>query len=877
METNTNEIFYIPEKIDEKTWDKWLDDWKTKSKWFQIKNHEYRPSLKHVSLENITPKMVERALKELKKEEIYHIPSIDQNINKLSKEKKEKYQKWQNSLTETQKKEYRKWYEKLWLDHLKRTKDYNEIYSVLEKESLTENINKACIDISPEALENLPLPNTKEELEKYQELLKYALKKLKPETIKTNQDILKNIPRKYINKSIIKIAIEKSPIYLNYLNPEDEEYMRFLDLAYKNKQNITPREKQLIKHLAQNNAELFNTLKLEILSPKIINTIGKSNLEKIVRYEELQNKIITIAEDENALKTFNFILKDQKENYVFQEIPIEKISTRVFKLQTEKNQNLLKIIAENLNQKNDKVSEYEKTIISYLILEKQEENITNYKDILTFVERKDKELEKIIKDKPKEEQVKRAYIELLTGLTYQQAQKLIKTYGNDAEELLKEYENKDNTPKKQEEKNTLELIINLKKLIKENKIDLTKKSSYQRYKNPINIENILKRAYGRELVNALKKEESEETWTLDYNNEKITIKKLNNNFTRLVTQFEAYGKHAETEENMYNKWNTNQMTKNHALCYSLINQSNPGTAKINKRKGVMISVKNIIPESLLASAPYDLCANTKKPVTTTKREQKFYTTKNMSNQTRDRYSEYDIEIQDGKTPQKYQKIQPASIICFEEIDEESLKAAQELQKMLNKTIPIELIDRRLLAKNEMKEIKKAQARFKKGKEINPNEIKEIITRFQNVRNAHISSDISKEIIGKDAPFNIENLNKILKDCLTDIKENKEKSIKPLEDIKQIIEEERQKPYLLEAKEEKEKWIGISKEIDEEIDEEINKIKQTYENQIENEIKLKIKLAKLASTKDKLKVFGIELENLNEITNKLNKKEKTTQK
>lgn len=873
METNTNEIFYIPEKIDEKTWDKWLDDWKTKSKWFQIKNHEYRPSLKYVPLENITQKMVERALKELKKEEIYHVPSIDQNINKLSKEKKEKYQKWQNSLTKTQKKEYRKWYEKLWLNHLKKTKDYNEIYSVLEKESLTENINKACIDISPKALENLPLPNTKEELEKYQELLKYALKKLKPETIKTNKDILKNIPRKYINKNIIKTAIEKSPIYLNYLNPEDEEYMHFLDLAYKNKQNITPREKQLIKNLAQNNAELFNTLKLEILSPKIINTIGKSNLEKIVRYEELQNKIITIATDENALKTFNFILKEQKENYVFQEIPIEKISTRVFELQTEKNKNLLKIIAETLKQKNDKVSEYEKTIISYLILEKQEENITNYKDILTFVERKDKELEKIIKDKTKEEQVKKAYIELLTGLTYEHAQKLIKTYGNDAEELLKEYANKNNSPKEQEEKTALELIINLKKLIKENKIDLTKKSSYQRYKNPINIENILKRAYGRELVNELKKEDSAENWTLDYNNEKITIKKLNNKFTRLVTQLEAYGKHAETEENMYNKWNTNQMTKNHALCYSLINQSNPGTAKINKRKGVMIAVKSIIPESLLASAPYDLCANTKKPVTTTKREQKFYTTKNMPNQTRDRYSEYDIEIQDAKITQKYQKIQPASIICFEEIDEESLKAAQELQKMLNKTIPIELIDRRLLAKNEMKEIKKAQARFKTEKEIKPNEIKEIITRFQNVRNAHISSNISKEIIGKDAPFNIKNLNKILKDCLTNIKENKEKSIKPLEEIKQIIEEERQKPHLLETKEEKEKWIGISKEIDEEIE----KIKQTHEKQIEDEIKLKIKLAKLVSTKEKLKAFGIELENLNKISTAINKQEKITQK
>ena len=310
------------------------------------------------------------------------------------------------------------------------------------------------------------------------------------------------------------------------------------------------------------------------------------------------------------------------------------------------------------------------------------------------------------------------------------------------------------------------------------------------------------------------------------------------------------------------------MANNHALCYSLINESNPGTAKINKKEGIIISIKNIIPEALLASAPYDLCSDTRKPIPTTKRKQKFLTAKNMPNQTRDRYNEYDIEMQNKKA-KNYQKIQPSSIICFETITKESLKAAQELQKKLNKTIPIELIDRKELAKNEMKKIQTALNNFKQNQEIDETLIKEIITRFQNVRNAHISSDISQEIIGENAPFNIKNLDKILKDCLNDITKNKKKSLKKLEAITKIIIEERQKPHLLETLEQKEKWIGISKEIDKELE----KLKQNQQNQIETETKSKIKLAKLESTKEKLKIFKIELKTLETKP----KKEQTTRR
>ena len=208
----------------------------------------------------------------------------------------------------------------------------------------------------------------------------------------------------------------------------------------------------------------------------------------------------------------------------------------------------------------------------------------------------------------------------------------------------------------------------------------------------------------------------------------------------------------------------------------------------------------------------------------------------MPNQTRGMYSEYDIEIQDVLSgSDKYKKIQPATIICFEEVDEDSIRAAIELGKKLGHPVPIELIDRRELAQTEMMHITEALNNFKTGETIDPALVGEIITRFNNVRNAHRFSNLSDELLGenkqnenKDAPFNIEHLNQMLKECLASVEQKirsgqVQEGLEALEGIKTAISDERQRAFLMPTMYEKQLWTGIDLDIDYTLDE----LQRTY--------------------------------------------------
>lgn len=77
----------------------------------------------------------------------------------------------------------------------------------------------------------------------------------------------------------------------------------------------------------------------------------------------------------------------------------------------------------------------------------------------------------------------------------------------------------------------------------------------------------------------------------------------------------------------------------------------------------------------------------------------------------------------------------------------------------------------------MMHITEALNNFKTGETIDPALVGEIITRFNNVRNAHRFSNLSDELLGenkqnenKDAPFNIEHLNQMLKECLASVEQ-----------------------------------------------------------------------------------------------------------
>ena len=862
--------YSIPkEKINERIWNELLDNCIQNN----FDNREFA-SLSIVNFENMTPQMVERAMKKIDKCQLYDVPCIDQNLDDLSDVDKAKYAKWQSSFTEVEKQAYRNWYEQIWIKFVNENHAYGSLYEIVPKEAITTAMNKACIDVNYRSIEQMPIPETPEQLHEYQQMLIYALGKIttidynKYEVDQVGEDILENISKEYINEEVVRNAIKRDISYLNYADPVEGNFSELLDIAYKDKlayvgrTELTEKEKELMKKFALNNAELFKTLQLEILDPKIVDVIGESSLEKITRYKDVQRSILEFSKDESALKVFGFALENLKMDNMFIEPLIEKLSnsissqrTREYSLERKEyvyESAFLDLVSQRIDRKDIPFTDYEKAVISYLALNPQEgRKITNYDEILTFVERKNNELESIVNNADSTLlEVKNAYLERLVGLNYDVVVNLVTMYGNDPEQLLQNYENvSPESFKELGEKEALEIIIKLKSLIETQDIGAItsefhkqisqekKEESFIRYQNSTVLENSLRRAYGRDMVDSLSKnigilQEQE----LEFEGEKYLVRKVNGEFNRMVSLLGAYRKSTTNDGDMYDRWNTNKMANNHALCYSLINQSNPGTAMIDGKSGIIISIDGFSPESISAEAPYDLCSDSRGNIVFTWRQQRFFSAQNMSDQTRGRYSEYVIELQDVLSGgNQYKKIQPATIICFEEVDENSIRAAIELGKKLGHPIPIELIDRRELAQAEMVRITEVFNNFKTGETIDPALVSELITRFNNVRNAHISSNLSDELLGeneqnenKDALFNIEHLNQMLKECLASVEQRirsgqVKEGLEALESIKMAISNERQKSFLMFTMYEKQLWTGIDMDIDYALDE----LQRTY--------------------------------------------------
>lgn len=865
-------LYYsIPrEKINERIWNEFLD------KCIAENIDRDRASLSMVNFENMTPQMVERAMKDIDVTQLYYVPCIDQNLEDLYGARKEIYAKWQASFTEEQKQAYRNWYEQTWIKFVTEKHAYGSLYSNVPKEAITTAMNKACIDVNYRSIELMPIPETPEQLHEYQQMLIYALGKIptidyideRNTTIYGDRDIFENISKEFISEEVVKQAIEKNIIYLTYADPTAENFNELIDIAFKNKlasmgrTELTDKEHELMQRFALNNAELFKTLQLEILNPKIISAIGESSLEKITRYKDVQYSVLGIAKDESALKTFGFALENLKMDNIFIEPLIEKLSKSVSGQITGRyspeakgfvhESAFLDLVSQRIDRKDIPFTDYEKAIISYLALNPQEgRKITSYDDILSFVERKNSKLESIVNNVDSTLlEVKNAYLERLVGLNYATVSNLVTMYGNDPEQLLQNYKNVGlESFKKLGEKEALEIIIKLKSLIETQDINAIrsefaksisqerKEESFLRYQKSTILETSLRRAYGRDVIDSLSKNvDSLQTQELEFEGEKYLVRKVDGEFNRMVSLLGAYRESSTTDGDMYDRWNTSQMASNHALCYSLINQSNPGTAMISGKTGVIISIDGFSPEAVSAEAPYDLCSDNRQNTVFTWRQQRFFSAQNMPNQTRGMYSEYDIEIQDVLSgSDKYKKIQPATIICFEEVDEDSIRAAIELGKKLGHPVPIELIDRRELAQTEMMHITEALNNFKTGETIDPTLVGEIITRFNNVRNAHRFSNLSDELLGenkqnenKDAPFNIEHLNQMLKECLASVEQKirsgqVQEGLEALEGIKTAISDERQRAFLMPTMYEKQLWTGIDLDIDYTLDE----LQRTY--------------------------------------------------
>lgn len=843
-------------------------------------------SIKNVPIQNRTIEMYERALRDTSDLQIMYIASIDRNLDEVEPNLRKEYESWISGLSEEQKQEYRSWYEEKAINFItdRQSNLFSSLYDdngkgnviSIPKEAITEKMIKAYLNVRGiKGIENIPVPDefTKYN-DQYEDIVLSVIGMLEEKNyldtsgqgqhLVDSYDVLEKIPEEYRTNKVVMEAVKKHTKYLDYADIESENFEELLQIGYKNKlesigrTSLSEKEIELMKRFAKNNSSLFSTLNLDILTPEIISNIGEGSLEKIVRYADVQYSIIKLAEDKDALTTFGFALENLKQDSLFIEPLIEQLSISIgkeeisnYNFETKKYErkpsDFLKLASSRIQDSDNPLSDEEKTIISYLALNPQEANkIKDYDEILNFVTNKNAELDEAINSQDVTlVDAKNAYLERIVGMGYDSVIDLIKKYGNDPEQLLTKYEGKElESYKEKSEKESLEIIIKLKSLIEEKDLGKIRQAyqeaveqennakAFERYKQSSILDTTLRRTYGRDITRALNDHEKEnniESIEHTDDGQEYVVRRMSGQFGRMISVMDAYRK-SNAEGDMYDRWNTSAMAGNHALCYSFINESNPGTAMLGGKKGIVISISNFDAEAVTAAAPYDLCSDSRANTTVTYRQQRFYTADNLPDQTRGRYSEVDIEIQDvSEGITEYKKIQPTSIICFEEIDEDSINAAIELSKKLGKTIPIELIDRRELASQTRTEIDTLLEQFKGGESLQPELVGQIITKFNNVRNAHMDSSLADELLGEkkgnenpNALFNKSHLNEILSECIEVANEkikcgNVQEGLEALSQIKNYVNLEREKNALMPSLYEKLYMSGIDISIDQQID------------------------------------------------------------
>jgi len=816
-------------------------------------------SLDRVKLSNITPQMIKRYSDEYA-HAFFCVPCVDVDIERLKYDSERNWPygetiDWIASLSEEKKEEFRKVYEESFLIFLEKNNKSHPNLSNVSPKAMTFEMGKRLL--INEGVNVLKIINySKEEfLQVYEDIILYGLSKSIGKYDKTDK-LFSHIshiynfdfPSIYLTDKVKDALIRKSPYFLKLIDVNDIKFEDFLNMAYSipnadlGKEKFTQEEIVLLKEFYKKNKNVFSTLDIRIFNPVIINSIGINNFERLINYPDIQTNIAIFQESNEALQVFSFMLNKLKDNNNFGAPFIEKVSQTFYYLYRNNSQ-FFNIINDKINDNNYEFSEKDYIIIQYLSTNYAEASaINSFEDIINYVEKKNDSLdEKISSPNISLIETKNIYLQRLIGMNFANVCELIESFGNDTESLLKYYyQNNDYSYEELAEKEALEIIIKIKTLLECDDIDLIKEEynrfikqegtlqNFRKLELFLTLEKTLKRAYGRNLqtnlaIDSYKVEERA------YNNEVYHVKKLTSNFNRVVTVMGAY-RQGSHESDFYDKWNTREHANNHALCYSLINNIHQGTALFRNDEAIIVSISEFSPEALVAAAPYDLCSDSRYNTTTLGRKQKFFTAENLPKYTRGRYSELDIEISDLLDQyDKESKIQPSSIICFEEIDEKSIIASIELSRKLGKIIPIELIDRRKLAKGNFKHIESLIEEFKSDKTLDTKRIEDIIDIFCSIRNAHLDSKLSDELVGENkdkenpnALFNKQQINNILKNIIEHINieiknGNYENGIKALEEIKDIIKKERNKSFLMPTTTEKIIWTGIDEEIDYQID------------------------------------------------------------
>ena len=499
---------------------------------------------------------------------------------------------------------------------------------------------------------------------------------------------------------------------------------------------------ELFKYLITNNDEIINTTDFRIFDEKYFNLfitnniINKELLRLILRYEDIQEKIIKIVNKLN-----NVTLLKEMLNYIYKNDTIETLYTILDNLSDDNYMNYYNIaskaFANNPNKKDIIINN-----IVYITSNVIKVPINNEQDIIEFEQKQDHYYQGIINNIDDNatslDMVKEAVLMEKYGITLDKTIEIVEKYASDLNIEEEKLSDKD------------KIIINILKSLKEiiecddkYKLGILYKSISNNtelsIKQTVILEKEIRALYARQLNKDLLSIEDMKDTGLD---KRYGIKIYEafdednpKEFKILLTCLGAYSGFTRPSDFKANWLRPKEIS--HGFCTSLISNEMLGTAKMN----ACLAFTNIEEGNLLLSSPFDIGSDTQKRSIVgehSKEQIQFLFPDKMINSTRHTHNEMVIErlIESGKVYPSYviYMTEDFDILQLDSLEGEE-KERWELAKQAAKDlgIPLVVVDRGKIKAYEEKERAKLLSIVSKGTKESPKALYRLLERFENNR------------------------------------------------------------------------------------------------------------------------------------------------
>lgn len=635
-------------------------------------------------------------------------------------------------------------------------------------------------------LKNIIIDRYKNEIESFSKIDEYDLQRFVDNISEKDRELIFNINKEYI---LNKTGLTHKELLCEILNESNSIQEQKNIFAILNENKYSGESKEKLDYILKKNKFAIKTLNKDILSQEFY-SYSTDLLEKIVRYPEIQNKLVEQVNN-NKLGKFNLMLQTIVEgNEIYKSLPIiNKIYEETFENEENKEiidslDNILTISqAENLKEymlRNKSVIYGNSTIDDMII-----PDIKNKEDIYNFKENLYKKCDDIFYSSNKIEDKINAFTTKYLGVSYNEANNLYSAY---ADGINNWYGNKilemSQTPAEVNILALYETISNLRNIENDTKEEIENKfntleflyEEYGEFNTNLSRESVeimesnFKRIIAKGISQKLyKANENDFSRLEEYEGKSIPILELNGKFKLLVNSTSAYSMMKHIDSNYVDSWNKSDRTSNHGICCSLISDEYLGTAPV---KDVLLGFSDFNEGALQHAAPYDLYTDNDRFVTTSDRENKFLMPDDIINNTRHTHNEIDIErfeLRDKSIiplkDRNYNNIQPSYVIMFTDMEDVFKDNAKKCAADFN--IPILEIDREKCAKKNSNEIDALIGEYNYTKDLN--KIKDIILKHENNRSGlRIERN---DLVEKY--FDCNKVNEVINDAIDEIVKGKE--------------------------------------------------------------------------------------------------------